>query len=181
MDAVRSPSPGGAKKVFVISGRAGSGKSLVALTLLGQALDTGHDVRYLSGGIASRETFKRGFKGRRGAFATLNSIADNLAANECDLLLCDEAHRLTERPMKGSFSMRAGESSVSVIVTRAKVPVFFVDGDQRLFADEVWSPEALTDEIQRLRAEVCADQSGPRTACRRQLDLRHVGSTSACR
>jgi DUF2075 family protein len=32
--------------------------------------------------------------------------------------------------------------------------VFFVDGDQRLFADEVWSPEALTDEIQRLRAEV---------------------------
>lgn len=154
MGAVRNPAPRGAKKVFVISGRAGSGKSLVALTLLGQALDTGHHAYYLSGGIASRETFKRGAKGRSGAFATLNSIADNRAANECDLLLCDEAHRLTERPMTGSFSMRAGESSVSVIVTRAKVPVFFVDGDQRLFADEVWSPEALVAEIQRLGAEV---------------------------
>ncbi|HEY0452854.1 DNA/RNA helicase domain-containing protein, partial [Actinophytocola sp.] len=60
----------------------------------------------------------------------------------------------TERPMKGSFSMRVGESSISVIVTRAKVPVFFIDGDQRLFADEVWSPEALVDEIKRLGAEV---------------------------
>jgi uncharacterized protein len=151
---VCNPSPRGAKKVFVISGRAGSGKSLVALTLLGQALGTGHNACYLSGGIASRETFKRGAKGRRGAFATLNSVADNRTTDEFDLLLCDEAHRLTERPMKGSFSMRPGESSISVVVTRAKVPVFFIDGDQRLFADEVWSPEALAKEIKQLGAEV---------------------------
>ena len=153
MEAVGNPSQG-AKKVFVISGRAGSGKSLVALTLLGQALDAGHSAGYGSGGVASRETFRRGAKGRRGAFVTLNSVADNRTADEFDLLLCDEAHRLTERPMKGSFSMRAGESSVSVIVTRAKVPVFFIDGDQRLFADEIWSPQALADEIKRLGAEV---------------------------
>jgi uncharacterized protein len=151
---VRAPARPGAKKVFVISGRAGSGKSLVALTLLGQALAGGRVAGYVSGGIASRETFKRGSKGRRNAFATLNSIADNRTANEFDLLLCDEAHRLTERPMRGSYSMRAGESSVSVIVTRARVPVFFIDGDQRLFSEEVWTPKALTDEIQGLGAEV---------------------------
>ena len=153
-DALRNPSPRGAKKVFVISGRAGSGKSLVALTLLGRALSSGHNAAYLSGGIASRETFKRGATGRRNTFVTLNSVADNRTANEFDLLLCDEAHRLTERPMRGSFSMRPGESSISVVVTRAKVPVFFIDGDQRLFADEVWSPEALVNEIKLLGAEV---------------------------
>ena len=153
-DALCDPSPRGAKKVFVISGRAGSGKSLVALTLLGRALTSGHNAAYLSGGIASRETFKRGAAARRNTFVTLNSVADNRAADEFDLLLCDEAHRLTERPMRGSFSMRPGESSISVVVTRAKVPVFFIDGDQRLFADEVWSPEALVDEIKRLGAEV---------------------------
>ncbi len=43
------PVSGGAKKVFVISGRAGSGKSLVALTLLGQALDAGRSAGYVSG------------------------------------------------------------------------------------------------------------------------------------
>ncbi len=153
-EALASSSRAGAKKVFVISGRAGSGKSLVGLTLLGQTLNAGHQACYVSGGVASRETFKRASRGRRSAFATLNSIADNRTANAFDLILCDEAHRLTERPMKGSYSMRPGESSVSVVVTRAKVPVFFIDGDQRLFSDEVWSPEALIREVRGLGAEV---------------------------
>ncbi|WP_205215284.1 DNA/RNA helicase domain-containing protein [Amycolatopsis albispora] len=153
-EALDSWAPVGTKKVFVVSGRAGSGKSLIALTLLGQALNARREACYVSGGIASRETFKRASNGRRQAFATLNNIADNRAANELDLILCDEAHRLTERPMKGSYSMRPGESSVSVVVTRAKVPVFFIDGDQRLFSDEVWSPEALTSELHDLGTEV---------------------------
>ena len=170
MDAVRNPPPIGAKKVFVISGPAGSGKSLIGLTLLGQALDAGLDASFVSGGIASRETFKRGATGRRGAFATLNSIADNVPENGFDLILCDETHRLTERPMSGSYAMRPGESSVSVVVTRAKVPVFFIDGDQRLFADEVWSPEALIDEIRRLGKEVVPIHLG--------RALRAVGSST---
>ncbi|MEV7416126.1 DNA/RNA helicase domain-containing protein [Streptomyces sp. NPDC089919] len=153
MDAVRSPSRG-AKKVFVVSGRAGTGKSLLALTLLGQAHRGGYDAKFVSGGIASRENFKRGVRGMGKAFPTLNKVADDVAADELDLLLCDEAHRLTERPQTGSFSMRPGESSVSVIVTRARVPVFFVDGDQRLFAEEIWSEQELIDAIYELRAEV---------------------------
>ncbi|MGK4591692.1 DNA/RNA helicase domain-containing protein [Amycolatopsis sp. w19] len=169
-EALAETSSAGAKKAFVISGRAGSGKSLVGLTLLGQSLSAGRKARYVSGGVASRETFKRASEGRRNAFTTLNNIADNTKSDELDLILCDEAHRLTERPMKGSYSMRPGESSVSVIVTRAKVPVFFIDGDQRLFLDEVWSPEALIDELQQLGVEIV-----PITLDR---VLRAVGSTT---
>ncbi|SCG53094.1 DNA/RNA helicase domain-containing protein [Micromonospora humi] len=154
MSLVRERASSGGKRVFVVSGRAGTGKSLVALTLLGEALRGGYEARYVSGGIASRETFRRASRGRGAAFETLNRIADRHATDELELILCDEAHRLTERPMTGSFAMRPGESSVSVVVTRARVPVFFVDGDQRLFAEEIWSPEALVQEIQRLGAEV---------------------------
>ncbi|WP_327579253.1 DNA/RNA helicase domain-containing protein [Streptomyces sp. NBC_00145] len=169
MASVRKPSPG-AKKVYVVSGRAGTGKSLVALTLLGEALEGGSDARFVSGGVASRENFKRGAKGKGKAFTTLNQVADKLGPNEVDLLLCDEAHRLTERPMTGSFSMRPGESSVSVIVTRARVPVFFIDGDQRLFAEEIWSENELIDAIQELRAEV--------VPIRLDRALRAVGSST---
>ncbi|SMQ16374.1 hypothetical protein SAMN06272771_2736 [Streptomyces sp. Ag82_O1-12] len=154
MRSVRETSSSGLKKVYVVSGRAGTGKSLVALTLLGDALREGYDARFVSGGVASRENFKRGVKGKGKAFMTLNQVADKMGPNELDLLLCDEAHRLTERPQTGSFSMRPGESSVSVIVTRARVPVFFIDGDQRLFAEEVWSEADLIEAIQDLRAEV---------------------------
>ncbi|MFJ3505289.1 DNA/RNA helicase domain-containing protein [Streptomyces sp. NPDC090135] len=169
MTAVRRPVPG-AKKVYVVSGRAGTGKSLVALTALGQALKENLDARFVSGGVVSRENFKRGLRGKGKAFTTLSQVADKLRPDELDLLLCDEAHRLTERPMKGSFSMRPGESSVSVIVTRAKVPVFFIDGDQRLFAEEIWSEKELIDAIHELRAEV--------VPIRLDRALRAVGSST---
>ncbi|WP_223733837.1 DNA/RNA helicase domain-containing protein [Streptomyces purpurogeneiscleroticus] len=170
MAQIRKPSTG-AKKVYVVSGRAGTGKSLVALTLLGEALNEGADARFVSGGVASRENFKRGVRGKGKAFTTLNQVADKVGADQLDLLLCDEAHRLTERPMTGSFSMRRdGESSVSVIVTRAKVPVFFIDGDQRLFAEEIWSESSLIDAIQELRAEV--------VPVRLDRALRAVGSST---
>ncbi|MFE4529472.1 DNA/RNA helicase domain-containing protein [Streptomyces anulatus] len=153
MESVRKPSVG-LKKVYVVRGRAGTGKSLVALTLLGDALRDGYEARFVSGGVASRENFRRGAKGHGKKFMTLNKVADSLESGEVDILLCDEAHRLSERPMKGSFYMRPGESSVEVIVSRARVPVFFIDGDQRLFDKEVWSEELLLEEIMKLRAEV---------------------------
>lgn len=154
MEAVCSTASYGVKKVFVVSGRAGTGKSLVALTLLGKATKAGYKARFVSGGVASRETFKRATKGQGNAFTTLNRVANSVSVDEQDLILCDEAHRLTERPMKGSFAMRPGETSVAVIVTRARVPVFFIDGDQRLFADEVWTPDLLIEELQKLGVEV---------------------------
>lgn len=154
MDSVRAPSAS-LKQVYVIRGRAGTGKSLVALTLLGDIIRDGYAARFVSGGVAARENFRRGApRGYGKAFMTLNKVADEIGPDGVDLILCDEAHRLTERPMKGSFAMRDGESSVEVIVSRAKVPVFFIDGDQRLFADEVWSEELLIEEIQKLPAEV---------------------------
>lgn len=152
VEAVGSP---GVKKVFVIEGRAGSGKSLVALTALGEALEAKHSAAFASGGIASRDTFKRAAKGHQKAFMTVKRIADKLGPDELDLIVCDEAHRLSERPMTGSFGMRStGPSSVAALVTRARVPVFFIDGDQRLFAEEVWSPEKLKTEIQSLGVEI---------------------------
>ncbi|MES9556463.1 DNA/RNA helicase domain-containing protein [Streptomyces sp. NPDC094140] len=145
----------GVKKVFVIEGRAGSGKSLVALTALGEALGAGRSAAFVSGGIASRDTFKRAATGHKKLFMTLKQVADKLGPDELDLVVCDEAHRLSERPMTGSFSMRStGPSSVEVLVTRARVPVFFIDGDQRLFAEEVWSPDRLKGELQSLGVEI---------------------------
>lgn len=170
MESVRKPSSS-AKKVYVISGRAGTGKSLLALTALSEALNKGYEARFVSGGIASRENLQHGAKGKKKYFTTLNQVANKVAANGLDLLVCDEAHRLTERPQAGSFALRRDkESSVSVIVTRARVPVFFVDGDQRLFAEDAWSETDLIEAIQDLKAEV--------VPIRLDRSLRAVGSST---
>ncbi|MFH9939347.1 DNA/RNA helicase domain-containing protein [Streptomyces murinus] len=154
-DAAAGVGAEGAKKVFVIEGRPGTGKSLVALTALGEALQAGRSAAFVSGGVASRDTFKRAAKGHQKVFRPLVQIADKFGPDGLDLIVCDEAHRLSERPMTGSFSMRStGPSSVEVVVTRARVPVFFIDGDQRLFAEEVWSPERLRSELWSLGVEI---------------------------
>ncbi|MGW1176882.1 DNA/RNA helicase domain-containing protein [Kitasatospora sp. NPDC002543] len=154
-DATAAPGSHGVKKAFVIEGRAGSGKSLVALTALGEALQAGRSAAFVSGGIASRDTFKRAAKGYQKVFRPLVQVADKFGPDELDLIVCDEAHRLSERPMTGSFGMRStGPSSVEVVVTQARVPVFFIDGDQRLFAEEVWSPERLKSELWSLGVEI---------------------------
>ncbi|MFE9457085.1 DNA/RNA helicase domain-containing protein [Streptomyces californicus] len=154
-DAAAAVGAQGVKKTFVIEGRAGSGKSLVALTALGEALQAGHSAAFVSGGIASRDTFKRAAKGYRKVFRPLVQIADKFGPDELDLIVCDEAHRLSLRPKTGSFGMRqTGPTSVEEVVTHARVPVFFIDGDQRLFAEEVWSPERLKSELRNLGVEI---------------------------
>lgn len=106
-DATGAVESQGVKKVFVIEGRAGSGKSLVALTALGDALQAGRSAAFVSGGVASRDTFKRAAKGYQKVFRPLVQVADKFGPDELDLIVCDEAHRLSERPMTGSFSMRS--------------------------------------------------------------------------
>ena len=156
MAEVMTAEPRSRKKVFVIEGRPGTGKSLVALTLLGRANVSVPpvDARYVSGGVSSRETFKRASSPYRDAFIPLIQVAD-WEEDEVDMILCDEAHRLSARPKTGSFAMRKGpESSVEIAVRAARVPVFFIDGDQRLFGDEVWTPARLKEEILNLGAEI---------------------------
>ncbi|MFE0422214.1 DNA/RNA helicase domain-containing protein [Streptomyces sp. NPDC058953] len=154
-DATAAVETEGVKKVLVIEGRPGTGKSLVALTSLGEALQAGRSAAFASDGITSRDTFKRSAKGHKKAFRPLVQIADKFGPDELDLIVCDEAHRLSERPKTGSFGMRStGPTSVEVVVTRARVPVFFIDGDQRLFAEEVWSPDRLKSELSSLGVEI---------------------------
>ncbi|WP_218021373.1 DNA/RNA helicase domain-containing protein [Nocardia crassostreae] len=142
------------KKVFVISGRSGTGKSLIALELLAEARKLGQSALFVSGGTASRDTFRRAApRGIKSAFVTLAKLA-GCDDEAIDLVVCDEAHRLYERPRAGRFGMLPGESSVEVVVNRAKVPVLFVDGDQRLFKHEVWTPDAIRRAAKAMGAEV---------------------------
>ncbi|MEC3958312.1 DNA/RNA helicase domain-containing protein [Nocardia sp. CDC153] len=150
---VRQSSPK-LKQVFIISGRAGTGKSLIAAELLALATEQGFDTRYVSGGVASRDTFRRAAPRKsRSMFVPLSRLT-KCEDDELDLVVCDEAHRLYARPRRGSFGMLDGDSSIAVIVSKSKVPVFFVDGDQRLFKDEVWTQEDIRKAVLDLGAEV---------------------------
>ena len=121
-----------AQSAFVVNGPPGSGKTLVALTALVDALGSGVRALYgLRRNGALVNTLRRALRGDLdGSIQFLNvprtdsGILDGgFRGEHLDLLICDEAQRMLQ-------------SSLPVALARASVVVFLVDETQRLNMDE---------------------------------------------
>ena len=135
--ALEKPS-GAPQDVFLVEGRPGTGKSVVAVELLRWAIAKGLSCLYVSGGTASRSTFQRHSPGYGKLFVALKSLAERDPTQPVDIVVVDEAHRLPRYPIKDGFgTMMMGEESIDVVLNRARVPVFFVDEGQRVRPHEI--------------------------------------------
>src|SRR5262245_22422763 len=94
--SVRAGLAGRRKQVIVVRGGPGTGKSVVAINLLGELLRSGYNAQYATGSRAFTETLWEIVGDRsRPAFRYFNSYRD-AAYGEIDILICDEAHRIRE-------------------------------------------------------------------------------------
>jgi len=82
--------------VIVVRGGPGTGKSVIAMNLVGDLLLQGYNAQYATGSKAFTETLRKNI-GTRGAvqFKYFNSYLD-AESNAVDVLVCDEAHRIRE-------------------------------------------------------------------------------------
>ncbi|WP_428961547.1 DNA/RNA helicase domain-containing protein [Micromonospora fluostatini] len=101
MRAVRWADAGRRKRVVVVSGGPGTGKSAIALNLLADLAGEGRQVEHATGSRAFTRTLQR-YARRRPLPAALRSnrvfkyfmsFTDS-PANSLDVLVCDEAHRI---------------------------------------------------------------------------------------
>lgn len=88
-----------AKEIIVVSGGPGSGKSVIALSLLGELARQGRTALHATGSSAFTQTLRRA-AGRRAPrvqqmFRYFNQFID-ADQNGIDVLICDEAHRIRE-------------------------------------------------------------------------------------
>ncbi|GAA2088737.1 hypothetical protein GCM10009780_30950 [Actinomadura alba] len=97
--AVRKARQADNKRVVVVTGGPGSGKSVIALSLLGELSRRGHPALHATGSRSFTQTMRRHVgKGNRrvqNLFKYFNSFT-NAEKNELDVLICDEAHRIRE-------------------------------------------------------------------------------------
>lgn len=158
------------KTAFLIQGEAGTGKSVLAAQLAQWAHTHGLKWAFVSGGRSSRETFKHNASGFGKRFMPLIRLAEQYSPDDLDLVICDEAQAMPEFPIKNSFRVqRLGETSVEVILSRARVPVFLADGNQRVRPDELWPPERIARHVRKTPNVLLA---------RRTLDLPLRGMSS---
>lgn len=135
----------GKKRVMIVKGGPGTGKTVVAVNLLAQLTCESQYCQYVSKNSAPRNVYQKKLKG-----SVKKASVDNLfkgsgvyvdaRENTVDTLLVDEAHRLNQK--SGMFHNK-GENQIKEIIRAAKCSVFFIDENQRVTLSDIGSVEEI--------------------------------------
>lgn len=147
------------KQVFIVRGGAGTGKSLICIQLLADLIKTkGLKTFYVTKSGYVRENYfskltkdvpqynflKTLFKGSSSFIDSIN--------NEFDVLIVDEAHRLTEKTKQSWFYK--GENQIKEIIHASKTSVFFIDETQNIDIKDFGTIENIVKYAKELNAEI---------------------------
>ena len=136
------------KEVVVVTGGPGSGKSAIALGVLGQLHRQGAKVLHATGSraftTALRDVAGRGDGRIKALFTYFNNFA-RASRDGLDVLLCDEAHRMraTSANQYTRADERTGRPQVEELIDAAKVPVFLLDQEQVVRPGEIGTFAAI--------------------------------------
>ncbi|MFC5151707.1 DNA/RNA helicase domain-containing protein [Streptomyces amakusaensis] len=136
------------KEVIVVSGGPGSGKSLIALHLMSHLGRNQRHVVHATGSKSFTTTLRHVVGEKNKRIANLFRYFLDFRAvgrNELDVLICDEAHRIRQRPenQRTAGGHRSGRSQVEELIDAARVPVFLLDEHQVVRPGEMGSVKAI--------------------------------------
>jgi hypothetical protein len=144
------------KKVLIVKGGPGTGKSVVAINLLVEITKRGLLTQYVSKNAAPRAVYENKLTGTFKKTVISNLFSGSGAfistrQNTFDTLIVDEAHRLNHH--SGLYS-NLGESQIKEIINAARCSIFFIDEDQRVTLNDVGTFEEIKKWAARCEAEV---------------------------
>lgn len=146
LQQTRNLKPGQGKRVIIVRGGPGTGKSVLAVNLLAQLTKDGLTAAYVSKNGAPRQVYAIRLKGT----AKKKSVDAMFRGSGCfvdapdgafDTLLADEAHRLNEK--SGLFANQ-GVNQVKEIIHAARTAVFFLDEDQQVTLKDIGSVDEIS-------------------------------------
>lgn len=148
------------KKVYIIHGGPGTGKTVLAINMLVAILNMDQNVMYVTKNSAPREVYRK--KLTEGKYR--KAYIDNLfkgsgsfteaISDDFDCLIVDEAHRLNE---KSGMFQNLGENQVKEIINAAKTSIFFVDDFQMVTTKDIGSTNEIKKWCRFFDAQVYED------------------------
>ena len=132
--AEASAASGQHKRVIIVEGGPGTGKSVVAINLLVALTGRQRVAKYVTKNSAPRAVFENALAGTRRKSDISNLFSGSGAftttqPNVFDALVVDEAHRLNEK--SGLFG-NLGDNQLRELIASAKCSIFFLDEDQQV-------------------------------------------------
>ncbi|WP_214663557.1 DNA/RNA helicase domain-containing protein [Streptomyces rapamycinicus] len=138
------------KQVIVITGGPGSGKSIIALHLMGHLFRNGRSAFHATGSKSFTTTLRHvvGTKNDRipKLFRYFFDFTD-AEQNGLDVLICDEAHRIRQRSARQDTyaGHRSDRRQVEELIDAARVPVFLLDEHQVVRPGEMGSRKTIDE------------------------------------
>ena len=144
------------KRVIIVEGGPGTGKSVVAINLLAELIRLDLFVQYVSKNSAPRYVFEKKLKGdmRKSSIDNLfrgSGTYVSSAENSCHVLIVDEAHRLN---YKSGMVRSKGENQIKEIIRAARCSVFFIDEAQRVTIYDIGSVNEIKFQAKLVGAQV---------------------------
>jgi hypothetical protein len=148
LNAVRRGRRSNHKEVVVVTGGPGTGKSVIALSLLGELYRKGITALHATGSSSFTTTMRKVAGARKREvqelFKYFNSFM-TAVPNDLDVLICDEAHRIRETSANRytSAANRTGRPQIEELIDAARVPVFLLDEHQVVRPGEMGTVEEI--------------------------------------
>jgi hypothetical protein len=144
------------KRVVIIKGGPGTGKTVVAVNLLSALTNDGQVCQYVTKNSTPRNVFLKKLKGKIKKNSVDNmfkssGIYTDVSNNAIDTILADEAHRLNAK--SGMFS-NYGENQIKEIINAAKCSVFFIDERQKVTMKDIGSVQEIEKWAKKAGAQI---------------------------
>ncbi|MFD3810677.1 DNA/RNA helicase domain-containing protein [Rhodococcus sp. NPDC058639] len=148
LHAVENSRASNSKRIVIVTGGPGSGKSVIALSLLGELARRGRTVLHATGSRSFTQTLRK-VAGHRAPrvqkmFKYFNQFM-SADPNGLDVLILDEAHRIRETSVDRytRAELRTDRPQVDELIAAARVPVFLLDEHQVVRPGEMGSLEQI--------------------------------------
>ena len=142
------------KSIVLVNGGPGTGKSVIALNLLGTLSRSGANVQHATGSKAFTENVWRVLGNRSKAQVKFFNSYGATAADSVDVLLADESHRIrsSSNHRFTPLSKRSERNQIDELIDASKVSVFFIDDHQSVRPGEVGSTAMIREAAIRHNA-----------------------------
>lgn len=140
------------KCVIIVKGGPGTGKSVIALEVMGELMRAGKVVYHATGSSAFTNTLRK-ILGIRSSkfFKFFNSFMEH-RENEIEVLICDEAHRIrrTSESRYTPKNMIKDTPQIEELIRTAKLSIFFIDEHQVVRPTEIGSVSLIRETAERM-------------------------------
>ncbi len=146
---------GNKKHVLIVRGGPGTGKTVVAINLLVELTRRQKLVHYVTSNSAPRGIYEAKLTGVMHKTRISNmfkgaTVYQDLEENVMDVLVVDEAHRLSARNLLNTYK----GNQVWDLINATKVSIFFIDESQKVLIEDIGSEEEIRAQAKALGAEV---------------------------